>query len=276
MICMNITIMQTDIQSQYQEALDRSCHRWPEVIHTVQTGNQGQSCISKDLVFLEWAYTHWSTSGIAWFLNVNRDTICNALLDYSIAEPQEAPFTSTSTGTSSDDSSDDLLDPEIPPPGHLLSTRHPYPLQDLCQVWLMENLTILFFTFALIIDVPVLVCLMACYSTASWSATTRTPFGVPKASQSPSILYRLHQLVINYPPYFSFLFSNAPLTSTTHLLIVISCWRAQAEPLWKAAGSMQLWPQTLPQAPHPATLTSPQGSPLPQALSKTPMTPKPT
>ena len=47
----------------------------------------------------------------------------------------------------------------------LLRTRHPYPLQDLCQVWLMENLTIYFFTFALIIDVLVLVCLMACYST---------------------------------------------------------------------------------------------------------------
>ena len=42
-------------------------------------------------------------------------------MDYGIAEPQDAPFISTSSGTSSDDSSDDLLDPEIPLPGSLPS-----------------------------------------------------------------------------------------------------------------------------------------------------------
>ena len=122
MICSNIAIMQTDIQSQYQEALDMSHHGWPEVIHMVWMGNQGWPRISIDPVFLEWAYAHWSISGIAQFLNVNRDTVCNALMDYGIVEPQEAPFISTSTGTSSDDSSDDLLDPKIPPPGNLSPT----------------------------------------------------------------------------------------------------------------------------------------------------------
>ena len=98
-----------------------SHHGQLEVIHMVQTGNCGRPHISIDPVFLEWAYAHQSTSGIARFLNVNMDTVCNALLDYGIVEPQDAPFISTSTGTSSDDSSDDLLDPEIPLPGSLPS-----------------------------------------------------------------------------------------------------------------------------------------------------------
>ena len=37
----------------------------------------------------------------------------NALLDYRIAKPQEAPFTSTPTETDSDNISDNFLDPNI-------------------------------------------------------------------------------------------------------------------------------------------------------------------
>ena len=113
--------MQTDIRSQYQEVLDRSHHGQPQVMHMVRTGNRGRPRISIDPVFLQWAYAHQSTSGIARFLNVNRDTVCNALLDYGIAEPQDAPLFGSPAGTSPSGSSDDLLDPEIPQPGSLPS-----------------------------------------------------------------------------------------------------------------------------------------------------------
>ena len=59
------------------------------------------------------------TSGIAHFLNVNRDTMCNALLEYGIAEHQEAPSNLTSTSPDSDNDSGDFLDPEGPLPSNL-------------------------------------------------------------------------------------------------------------------------------------------------------------
>ena len=90
-------------------------------MHMVQTGNQGHPHISIDPVFLQWAYAHWSTSGIAQFLNLNRDTVSNALLDYGIAEAQGASLFGSPAGTSPSGSSDDLLDPEIPQPGSLPS-----------------------------------------------------------------------------------------------------------------------------------------------------------
>ena len=127
-ICTNIAIMQTDIRSQYQETLDMSHHGQPEVICTVQTGNRGHPQISIDPVFLQWAYAHRSTSGIARFLNINRDTVRNALLDYGIAEPQDAPFISTPTGGlfGSTSEPDELLNPDIPLPDSL-----PTDIQDL-------------------------------------------------------------------------------------------------------------------------------------------------
>ena len=51
----------------------------------------------------------------------------NALLDYGIAEPQEAPSNSTSTKTDSDaDTSDDFLDPNT-----VIPSDFPANIQDL-------------------------------------------------------------------------------------------------------------------------------------------------
>ena len=111
--------MQSDIRSQYREILDMSHHGQPQVVRTVRSGNRGRPRISIDPVFLEWAYNQRTTSGIARFLNISRDTVRNALLDYGIAKPQEAPFTSTPTETDSDDISDDFLDPNIVIPSDL-------------------------------------------------------------------------------------------------------------------------------------------------------------
>lgn len=118
--------MQTDIRTHYRETLDMSHHGRPQVIHTVQTGNRGRPRISIDPVFLEWAYAQRSTSGIARFLNVSRDTVRNALLHYGIAQPQDAPFNSISTEPDSGDTSNDFLDPNI-----LIPSDVPADVQDL-------------------------------------------------------------------------------------------------------------------------------------------------
>ena len=88
-------------------------------------GNQGCPWISINPIFLKWAYAQRTTSGITQFLNVSRDTVCNPLLDYGIAEPQEAPFILTSTETDSDDTSDGFLDPNI-----VISSDLPADIQD--------------------------------------------------------------------------------------------------------------------------------------------------
>ena len=105
--------MQGDIRSQYWEILDMSHHGQPQLVRTVQSGNRGRPCFSINPVFLKWAYNQRTTSGIARFLNISRDTVCNVLLDYRIAKAQEAPFTSTPTETDSDNISDNFLDPNI-------------------------------------------------------------------------------------------------------------------------------------------------------------------
>ena len=96
-----------------------SHHGQPEVICVAQTSNRGRPQISIDPVFLEWAYAQRMTLGIIHFLNINRDTVRNALLEYSIAGCQEAPSNFTSTSPGSDNDSGDFLDPKGPLPSNL-------------------------------------------------------------------------------------------------------------------------------------------------------------
>ena len=112
--------MQTDIRLQYDQTLDQSHHGYPTVIETVHTGNRGRPRIHIDPYFLEWAYAHRSTSGICRFLNVGRNVIRNALLEYGIAEPQENPFLRPSEDVATPLLPDaDLLDPSPPLPNDL-------------------------------------------------------------------------------------------------------------------------------------------------------------
>jgi hypothetical protein len=76
----------------YEQELDRSHHGRPEIIHRIHTGRPGRPAVRIDPDFLRWAYTLRSTSSIARFLNVNRQTVRNALLEYGIAAPQINPF----------------------------------------------------------------------------------------------------------------------------------------------------------------------------------------
>lgn len=118
----NMGIMQGDIRARFRETLDESHHGRPEVITQVHTGRRGRPRVSIDPEFLRWAYAHRSTTAISRFLNVNRDTVRNALLEYGIAQPQENPFSPPVSETESETpilEEDDLLDPNLPVPQHL-------------------------------------------------------------------------------------------------------------------------------------------------------------
>jgi hypothetical protein len=114
--------MQADVRTAYEQEIDRSHHGRPEIIRQVHTGGRGRPSIWIDPHFLQWAYTLRSTSSIAHFLNVNRRTVRNALLEYGIAAPQPSPFANPFLSQSVDieglqqgdtdgPADDDILDP---------------------------------------------------------------------------------------------------------------------------------------------------------------------
>jgi hypothetical protein len=118
-------MMRSDIHLQYQQVLDESHHGHPTVVQTIHTGNRGRPRIHIDPDFLRWAYAHRTTTGISRFLNINRDTVRNALLEYGIATPQRNPFPDSTIqienqeGLDSITYEDELLDPDLPPPANL-------------------------------------------------------------------------------------------------------------------------------------------------------------
>lgn len=115
--------MQSDVRLRYEEMLDASHHGHPTIVQTVRTGNRGRPRIHIDPQFLQWAYSHRSTSGIHRFLNVGRTVVRNALIEYGIAMPQQNPFTSEDdhgqTFEPGDLIEDHILDPELPAPMQL-------------------------------------------------------------------------------------------------------------------------------------------------------------
>jgi hypothetical protein len=119
-LCTNLTMMQSDICLCYEEMLDASHHRYPVIVQTIRTGRHGRPRIHIDPLFLQWAYSHQSTSGIHRFLNVGCSVVQNALIEYGIAEPQQNPFAPESGNEQmprpGDLIEDHLLNPEIPPP----------------------------------------------------------------------------------------------------------------------------------------------------------------
>src|SRR6202044_1458725 len=88
----NLSMMRTDIRLQYEQMLDQSHHGHPTVVQVTHTGHRGRPRIHIDPDFLQWAYAHRSTSGIARFLHVGRQTVRDALLEYGIAQPLSNPF----------------------------------------------------------------------------------------------------------------------------------------------------------------------------------------
>ena len=81
---------------------------------------------------MRWAYAHRTTTGISRFLNVNRDTVHNALLEYGIAAPQLNPFPDSTIQIDNQERvdsityEDELLDPDLPPPANLPADVQPF------------------------------------------------------------------------------------------------------------------------------------------------------
>lgn len=122
----NLSLMQGDIRQRYDETLDSSHHGRPTIVQSIRTGNRGRPRIHIDPVFLQWAYSQRSTSGISRFLNVGRQTVRDALLDYGIAAPQHRPFLGEISEDQDDETGEDilhdhLLDPELPAPPEIPS-----------------------------------------------------------------------------------------------------------------------------------------------------------
>ena len=118
----NLGVMQNDIRLEYEQVLDQSHHGHPTVVQTIRTGGRGRPRIAIDPDFLRWAYSHRSTSGIARFLHVGRQTVRNELLAYGIAERQDNPFAVPTIDADANEEIlqyDDFLNPDIPVPTHI-------------------------------------------------------------------------------------------------------------------------------------------------------------
>lgn len=116
------------MQQAYRESLDQSHHGHPALVETVYTDGPGRPAYRIDPNFLQWAYTHRSTSAIARFLGISRRAVRNALIANGIAQPQLSPFlTQDNNGSESqeetgisdeqeleDPQADFLLDPILP------------------------------------------------------------------------------------------------------------------------------------------------------------------
>lgn len=146
--------MQTDIRLLYAHATEHSHAGRPELVRTERSGSRGRPRLVIDADFLRWAVTVRSTSGIARFLNVSRQTVRSSLLDYGLAEPQGYPFSndgdnisdplSAETTEISEPSGssaapvedDDLLDPPLP---HNIHLRIPPEVQRVQSRQTSEN-----------------------------------------------------------------------------------------------------------------------------------------
>ncbi|KAJ6448518.1 hypothetical protein C8R45DRAFT_761396, partial [Mycena sanguinolenta] len=93
----NLALMLHDVQIQHQQALDASHHGQPIVMQRVYTGQRGRPRIEIDPNFLEFAHEHHSTTGIGRFLGVSRSVVQSAMLRQGLVQPQQAPFTGSST-----------------------------------------------------------------------------------------------------------------------------------------------------------------------------------
>ncbi|KAJ7040848.1 hypothetical protein C8F04DRAFT_903236, partial [Mycena alexandri] len=104
----NVGAMQNDIRLQYDEVVDQSHQGHPLVITTIQTGSRGRPAVEIDPKFLRWAYSLRSTSSIARFLGLHRDTVRRALLAHGIAQPAADPAVTSYTGPLSSITDDEL------------------------------------------------------------------------------------------------------------------------------------------------------------------------
>ncbi|KAJ7582348.1 hypothetical protein C8J56DRAFT_734960, partial [Mycena floridula] len=102
----NLLLMQQDLQSRYDQVLDNSHRGHPSVLQTVRTGAAGRPRTIIDPAFLQFAYAHRTTSSIARFLGLSRETVRRQLLDEGIVVAGQFPMNLINFD-------DDSSDPEI-------------------------------------------------------------------------------------------------------------------------------------------------------------------
>ncbi|KAJ3926141.1 MAG: hypothetical protein NXY57DRAFT_906124 [Lentinula lateritia] len=86
-----------------QESIFNENSEW----QTLRTNLQAMLADVWTIEFLEWAYTQRTTSGIAEYLGVARQTVRQALLDYGIAQPGINPFPPSEVHSEHTDSEND-------------------------------------------------------------------------------------------------------------------------------------------------------------------------
>ncbi|KAJ3976240.1 hypothetical protein EV361DRAFT_998896, partial [Lentinula raphanica] len=117
----NLQHMILDVQTIYNHSVEQSHRGRPQVMQWEHNGSAGRPHITIDPVFLRWAYTHRTTSGIADFLGVSTRTVRRALLYHGIASPGSNPFPNTRNLESSTSTApvDPVLHPDLEIPDNL-------------------------------------------------------------------------------------------------------------------------------------------------------------
>lgn len=106
--------MLSDLRVLHEHRLEASHNGRPNIVHYEHTGRPGRPRAVINPDFLRWAYPLRSTTGLAHFLGLNRDTVRQRLLELGIASPGNNPFPSNTNSTETE--VDEILDAQVPEP----------------------------------------------------------------------------------------------------------------------------------------------------------------
>lgn len=115
--------MIVDVRAMYEQRTEASHNGRPEIVFQEHTGRPGRPRTVINPDFLQWAYSHRTTSGLGHFLGVHRSTVRRRLLEYGYSSPGTDPFPRTdnaSNNSATNESEvDDILDARITEPVQL-------------------------------------------------------------------------------------------------------------------------------------------------------------
>lgn len=103
-----MAILDQEVRRAHRQALDASHHGTHHPVSYIYTGNTGRPRAVIDRDWLAWAHQHRSTSAIARYLNLGRNRVREALIEYGLAERQEYPFEVHYTSSPLDNNPDDF------------------------------------------------------------------------------------------------------------------------------------------------------------------------
>lgn len=85
-----MALLVQEVRRAHRHALDSSHYGTHHPVTYIYTGRRPRAVIDPE--WLAWACQHHSTSGIARYLNLHRDTVREALIANGLATRQEYPF----------------------------------------------------------------------------------------------------------------------------------------------------------------------------------------